>query len=742
MDNQDKIDAIIGRIIAEGKHTDADLSQLRELFSASDSESLIQFGKNIVGKIYGQDIHTGDRFYKGADSEAIREELRLVLQELRLVLQEKQKADAEAIREALHFFLEELRSVLQKPRAERSPAEQNLRRRVETKIEQDPNYLPHDVTRINLDKEWRQDLVEYPISPETIGKNNNIFDIFTGKKEDIKNQQLLILGEPGAGKTTTMLELAQELLKRVKPQNDYPIPVLLKLSSWKKEQRTMFAWLVYKLEKEYKGGISTEDLKKLLIQDKLLLMLDGLDELEESSRKNCVEAINDLLKKGEIIPGGGEWSPSCIVICSRLQEYETLGFKLQLNRAICLQDLSEAQIQEYLRDRQREEFLQNLQEQDIEKLRDVLQRPLFLKIVCDARQEISIDKLNSFTSLEERQLYLSLSYMRWCLLKKSEDSEIKKWCLLKKWCVPKESEDSKREKKIRLLIWLAKQLQKHGQTEFFIERMQPSWLPPGPSWLPGTWWYLYVVLVALSIILILSLPLLGFIFSARNFTNLNILFYGTFIMGIVVSAVSASLDPKIKVFEDNIVNAIFGTHNINLTNFRQTHVFVILLTVGLLIFLSLSTIPYVVQLICIILFCGLLMVGIARLNGHELQQKTRPNQGIWNSAINAACVAIPIAITVATGFSIKFPLQFLSSLLMIGLPLGLICALLYGGLTCIQHFILRLILFCNGHPWNYAKFLDNAVKVKLLRRVGGRYEFIQSLLKECFAKLHDMYKIK
>jgi hypothetical protein len=357
-------------------------------------------------------------------------------------------------------------------------------------------------------------------------------------------------------------------------------------------------------------------------------------------------------------------------------------------------------------------------------------------------QEISINELTNFTSLEERQLYLSISYIRWCLLKESKDSKEEKWCLLR--CFVKESKDWKREKNIkniRFLIWLAQQLQNHGQTEFLIESMQPSWLPPRTlKW--------YVLLVLLSIILPFLLLLMGVIYIDSNFNSLNIGGYSIFIIGSLVTAVSASVHPKINIFEYNIVNSTFGHYNINLTNFGKTFVFVILFAVGSLIFLILSTIShYEVKLICIILFCSLLMVRIARLKGRELQEKTLPNQGIWNSAINAVSVAILIAVTVATGFSIKFSfklfiVQFLSSLLMIGLPFGLICALLCGGLTCIQHFILRLILWCNGNPWNYAKFLDNAVKLKLLRRVGGRYEFIHSLLKECFAILPDMYKIK
>jgi|GEM_PF-1628024 len=81
MDNQNKIEDILGRI-AEGKHTDADLNQLRELLSASESESWIQLGKNIVGKIDGREIQIGDRTYYGVNAEAILGILRETLQSL------------------------------------------------------------------------------------------------------------------------------------------------------------------------------------------------------------------------------------------------------------------------------------------------------------------------------------------------------------------------------------------------------------------------------------------------------------------------------------------------------------------------------------------------------------------------------------------------------------------------------------------------------------------------------------
>ncbi|MEG4496028.1 NACHT domain-containing protein [Microcoleus sp. F10-C6] len=690
---EDKLKQIANRL-EQREQTDEDITVLCQWLRASNHQLSLQVGEYNVYIGEGQNIHIGHRTYNQWDKQAVQ------------ALMQSVEGNQQAIKDLL--------KELQKPKSkkQRSPAEENLRKQVGGSIGERLKELPYKVKLINLDKQCQQYLVKHPDNVELnseyqrkIREDGNILNIF-----DDAQGQLLILGEPGSGKTTTMLVLAEALLERAEKQSDAPIPVLLKLSSFKKEEKNLFNWLLEELRKQYSCGldkniINKKVIKELLKGKKLLLMLDALDELEENNRKYCVEALNQLLRNREY------------VVCSRRQEYEILEFQLEMNRAICLQALSEAQIQEYLRDRQREEFWQTLKDQ--KELLNVLKRPLFLKIACDGMQEISINDWKNFTSLEERQLYLSRAYIRWCLRKEGKDSKLEK---------------------IRWLIWLAQQLQNHGQTEFFIERMQPSWLPPATlKW--------YVLLVRLSIILILLLLLMGGIYIDyidSNFNSLKIVRYSIYIIGSLVTAVSASLHQKINLFEDNIVNAIFGKHNINLSNFPPTIVFVILFAVGLVIFLSLSTIPhYVVKLICIILFCGLLMVGMARLNGHELQQKTRPNQGIRNSAINAGCVAIPIAITVATGLSIKFPfklfnLQFLSSLLMIGLPAGLICALLYGGLTCIQHFILRLILRCHGHPWNYAKFLDNAVEIKLLRRVGGRYEFIHSLLKECFAILPDM----
>lgn len=45
--------------------------------------------------------------------------------------------------------------------------------------------------------------------------------------------KLLILGEPGAGKTTELLSLTQDLIQRAIEDENFPIPIIFELSTWK-----------------------------------------------------------------------------------------------------------------------------------------------------------------------------------------------------------------------------------------------------------------------------------------------------------------------------------------------------------------------------------------------------------------------------------------------------------------------------------------------------------------------------
>ena len=66
--------------------------------------------------------------------------------------------------------------------------------------------------------------------------------------------------------------------------------------------------------------------------------------------------------------------------------------------------------------------------------------------------------------------------------------------------------------------------------------------------------------------------------------------------------------------------------------------------------------------------------------------------------------------------------------------LGLFFGLMYGGIACFQHVLLRLILWRGGAiPWRHADFLDYCAGHILLYRVGGGYMFVHRLVLEYFA---------
>lgn len=145
----------------------------------------------------------------------------------------------------------------------------------------------HNAVLINLGKEsqpqqvkrfWDAE-IKIGLKPaEPLSDTTTILEIFDSQEIAGK---LLILGNPGAGKTTTMLDLAKALIARAEQDADYPIPVLFNLSAWKYDKQSMRDWLVLELKSKY---VVRQDIGAKWLDDvKLLPMLDGLDELDRKS---------------------------------------------------------------------------------------------------------------------------------------------------------------------------------------------------------------------------------------------------------------------------------------------------------------------------------------------------------------------------------------------------------------------------------------------------------------------------
>ncbi len=128
----------------------------------------------------------------------------------------------------------------------------------------------------------------------------SIGDIFTRA-----NGRLLLVGLPGAGKTTIVLQLAMHLLRR----QGKSIPVVLNLATWRPEFTTMEDWLLQILPAELATSSSfAQQIRKNI---PLILLLDGLDELPEADRASCLTAIGEY----------GADANRQFLISSRIDEY-------------------------------------------------------------------------------------------------------------------------------------------------------------------------------------------------------------------------------------------------------------------------------------------------------------------------------------------------------------------------------------------------------------------------------------
>ena len=142
--------------------------------------------------------------------------------------------------------------VYESPPPSRPQAEQSLWERVSAEVENRLKSSLHNQVIINLGKKEQFQKVKRPWDYE-VKVGTRLDEILP---QDITIQQvfssrevcgrLLILGKPGSGKTTTMLDLARELLERSQDPNE-SIPVLVNLSSWASKQQSIPEWLVEEL---------------------------------------------------------------------------------------------------------------------------------------------------------------------------------------------------------------------------------------------------------------------------------------------------------------------------------------------------------------------------------------------------------------------------------------------------------------------------------------------------------------
>ena len=265
--------------------------------------------------------------------------------------------------------------------------------------------------------------------------------------------KLVILGATGAGKTTTLLELALVLVSRAEQDPSLPIPVLFELGSWKSESGAIADWLIAQLQ--YKYGISPAVGKKWLAEQKLLPLLDGLDEVETHRQNICIQAINQFITS--------EFKPKHLVACSSFEVYKNCQTRFKLQAAVLLKPLTETQIQNYLLEARSRELWYGIENEP--ELLKLAKAPLLLSMMALAYDDILIESWKRINSPEEQRKYLLTAYIRHQMTgqvkqyprgKELRSEQIRKW-----------------------LGWLARRMEQQGIQEFYLDRIPSSWLQTG-----------------------------------------------------------------------------------------------------------------------------------------------------------------------------------------------------------------------------------------------------------------------
>ncbi len=569
-----------------------------------------------------------------------------------------------------------------------------------------------------------------PIS-ETVPPGTTIINLF-----EASGRALLILGAPGSGKTIALLDLAHALLTRAKRDATLPIPVVFNLSAWSDTGQDLATWLTAELSDKYR--IPKKMGRAWLDAHRLLLLLDGLDEVRPEKRAACVEAINAFAR--ESLHG--------LVVCSRLEEYEALRpARLELDRAVCLEPLTPAQVDTYLTGAAADlDALRATLDAD-PTLQILAETPLMLNIMSEVYEDALAETLTPVENAppEARRRHLLDTYVARMFKRRGAAAPFS------------------REQTTAWLAWLAQGMDQHTQSVFLIEDLQPSWLKTqGQRWayalgenLIG--WLLYGLIIGPAF------GLLAWNFSESTPQELPILvlagliwgFLGGFFFGLISGLFNGFRDRQQRLQSD-----IKPTEALNWSWTGALMGIVWGLILGQLtgvIYWLIDGMSTATEDIVLYLISGLilgLIVGMASafreaLKSRIVEAKTLPNQGIKLSIRNAVLAGMGSGLGVGSSTGLIMGLLsgteenifgILRDGLIPGLSLGLIIGLLissqFGGIAVIKHYTLRLVLIRSGViPRDLVGFLDYAARLIFLQKVGGGYIFIHRLMLEHFAAL-------
>lgn len=522
---------------------------------------------------------------------------------------------------------------------------------------------------------WDQEVQRPSAAPKTAGISQIVrfFDDYAGT--------MLILGEPGSGKTITLLELGRQLLDRAQAYPSQPIPVIFSLSSWAIEKKPFDEWLVQELHRHY--GVSLALGRYWVSNRKIIPLLDGLDEVRKDAREACagaIDAYHDVRSK---------W-----VVSSKLAEYEALFSRLHAGGAVCMMALTDRDVARYVGN-VRKQNLKTLLAAD-PSLAELARSPLMLNVMAVASEEMS--PLGEALTHEQKRSRIFDTYLRRVLLE--HGSARHRWAP---------------GRALNWLRWLAQQLRDRELTVFRLEALQADWLPDTTRGLGR-----FVMKGSINPATHLTWQWRsGSVEALRSMPE-------AFIVGLVIGLVLT----LIMYWDDT-----FPSSGVDMVTLG--------LVIGLYLGLSFATVAGLTSLLLhaprIHTHLDITKspnAGIWRSGWIWL---------LWGVCGGLILTAAYVLYDLLNMWVLDGPVIFeWPAIVALGLFGGLIIGFLlgdsFGGNAFRKHWLLRLLLWrydCTPSPWKVVPWLQECTYRNLLYRTGGSYLFFHHTLMDHIARLSD-----
>lgn len=508
--------------------------------------------------------------------------------------------------------------------------------------------------------------------------------------QDPAFRSMVIVGEPGIGKSVTLLDLTASLLAEARRGCTRPVVVWLDAASWSPDSKSLREWMLQRFQLDY-GADALKTRRWLDRESRLRLMVDGLDNLDARWRRGFVERLKDTVASAT--------GTHAVVLCARASAADVLTHFS--SRGMVIKRLQSETIRRYMKASQKATPLARLKTLGADRsFYEVLDTPLMLSLAVEAFADRPLRTAALGPSEPERFAKLTHLYVDHVVRTRTRLDPR----MAEKW-----------------LAWLAERLSCAGNdTKLRLEAMQPDWLPKGLQRRCVT-----TGMVALSGLLV------GLAFGVG--TQLALDWDLGLVKGLALGLGGGILfgllphGDRIRPVE---------TFRVDWPARVREHPWQLLLGSG--------TASLVVGLPSVLAggstfglgagtLTGLLFLALYPIPTESNKDPPVPNQAIWRSLTHASLSGLIAAPVVGAMFGGALGLGYGITAATV---FGVIVGLLNGGFACLQHLALRILLVRNdATPIRYVAFLNRMVEINLLDKKGGAFEFRHEKLREFFSQL-------